>query len=79
MTVQGDLSTTTKIARIIELLSDNQWHTLGEVQKKTNLSMDQLQQVTAFLKEYQFIASDTRGDIKLREAARRFLTQTVTS
>jgi hypothetical protein len=74
------VSTASKIARILELLNDSQWHTLDEVQKKTELNRDQLQQVIAFFKEYQFIVtSDTKGDIRLREDVRRFLTQNVTS
>jgi hypothetical protein len=53
---------------------------LGEVQKKSRLNKDQVQQIIAFLKEYQFVtANDTKEEIRLQEAVRRFLTQNVTS
>ena len=53
---------------------------LGEVQKKTRLNKDQVQQIIAFLKEYQFvITSDTKEEIRIQEAVKRFLTQNVTS
>jgi hypothetical protein len=53
---------------------------LGEVQKKTRLNKDQVQQIMAFLKEYHFIATnDTTEEIRLQETVRKFLTQNVTS
>ena len=53
---------------------------LGEVQKKTRLNKDQVQQIIAFLREYQFVTTnDTKEEIRLQEAVRRFLTQNVTS
>jgi len=77
---RGKVSTAAKIARILELLEDGQWHVLGDVQKKTRLNEDQVQQIVAFLKEYQFItADDAKGEIRLQEAVRKFLTQDVTS
>ncbi|MCJ7767632.1 hypothetical protein MUP79_04515 [Candidatus Bathyarchaeota archaeon] len=53
---------------------------LNDVQKKTRLNKDQVQQIIAFLKEYQFVTTnDTKEEIRLQEAARRFLAQNVTS
>lgn len=72
--------TAAKIARILELLEDGQWHMLGDVQKKTRLNEDQIQQIVAFLKEYQFITTDDAKDkIKLQEAVSKFLKRNVTS
>jgi hypothetical protein len=46
---------------------------LDDVQKKTKLDKDQLQQIVAFLKEYEFIATkDEKEEIRLQETARRF-------
>jgi len=74
------VSTASKIARILELLNDGQWHMLDDVQKKTKLDKDQLQQIVAFLKEYEFIATkDEKEEVRLQETARRFLTQNITS
>jgi hypothetical protein len=53
---------------------------LDDVQKKTKLDKDQLQQIVAFLKEYEFIATkDEKEEIRLQETARRFLAQNITS
>jgi hypothetical protein len=78
--VQGKVSTASKISRILELLNDGQWHMLDDVQKKTKLDKDQLQQIVAFLKEYEFIATkDEKEEVRLQETARRFLAQNITS
>lgn len=53
---------------------------LDDVQKKTKLDKDQLHQIVAFLKEYEFIATkDEKEEVRLQETARRFLTQNITS
>jgi len=76
----GKVSTAGKIARILELLNDGQWHMLDDVRKKTRLDKDQLQQIVAFLKEYEFIMTkDEEEEIRLQVTARRFLAQNVTS
>jgi transposase len=50
------------------------------LQKETKLNENQVQQVIAFLKEYQFVTTnDTKEEIRLHEAVRRFLTQNVTT
>jgi len=62
------------------VLNDGQWHTLKEIQQKTELNKNQIHQITRFLKEYNFIIVDeTNKEIKLEEAVRKFLTQTATS
>jgi len=69
-----------KIAQILEMLNDGQWHMLEGIQQKMMLNKRQIQQITAFLEEYEFIAvDDTRKEIKLEEAARKFLVQNATS
>jgi hypothetical protein len=53
---------------------------LDDVQKKTKLDKDQLQQIVAFLREYEFIATkDEKEEVRLQETARRFLAQNITS
>jgi len=62
------------------VLNDGQWHTLKEIQQKTELNKNQIRQITRFLKEYNFIIVDeTNKEIKLEENVRKFLTQTATS
>jgi len=75
-----DTSTTSKIAMILEILKDGQWHALKEIQTKMGLNEDQTHQTVAFLKEYSFIIMDeTKKKMKLQENVRKFLTQTTTS
>jgi len=72
--------TTSKIAKILEMLKDEQWHMLKEIQQKMKLSEKQVQQIIKFLKEYNFIMVDEESkEIKLEETVRRFLTQNTTS
>jgi len=52
---------------------------LDDVQKKTKVDKDQLQQIVAFLKEYEFIATKDEEEVRLQETARRFLAQNITS
>ena len=69
-----------KLAEILEILNDGQWHMLNEVQKKMKLNENQSKHIIAFLKEYEFIAIDERKkQIKLEEDVRKFLTQNATS
>jgi len=76
----GDVSTTSKIAKILEILNDAKWHTLEEIQEKTNLNTNQVKQVVKFLKEYNFIAvNEAKKKVKLNQTIRNFLIQTATS
>ena len=53
---------------------------LADLQKKTGLNKTQVQRITAFLKEYEFVkVNDAKEEIRLEEAVRKFLTQSITS
>lgn len=76
----GDIPTTTKMARILELLSDGEWHTLDEIRKRTELTKRNFTRIIQFLEEYNFVVVDEEeGKIKLNENVRKFLAQTVRS
>lgn len=76
----GFKSTATKIAEVLEILNDGQWHTVEEIQRKMKLSKSQIQQITRFLKEYEFVTVDVaKKEMKLDEAVRKFLTEKITS
>ncbi|MEM3623023.1 MAG: hypothetical protein QXR76_04555 [Candidatus Bathyarchaeia archaeon] len=75
-----DIQTTTKMAKIIDLLSDGKWHTFEEIQETTKLTKDSIMRVIQFLKEYGFAVSDEEErKIRLDENVRKFLAQAVTS
>jgi dissimilatory sulfite reductase (desulfoviridin) alpha/beta subunit len=70
----GDLLTARKIAEILEILGDGQWHMLEEIQQKMRLNNSQIQQIVAFLKEYDFVTiDDVKKEMKLEKAVRKLL------
>jgi len=65
-----------KITEILEMLGDGQWHKLEEIQQKIELNEIQIQQITDFLRAYNFVKTDQENkNIKINEEARRFVVQ----
>ncbi|MDH5375822.1 MAG: hypothetical protein OEZ21_07780 [Candidatus Bathyarchaeota archaeon] len=53
---------------------------LEELQQKAKMDKNQIQRITEFLKEYNFIAMDeTKKKVKLDKIFQKFFTQTATS
>lgn len=53
---------------------------LEEIQQKARMDKNQIQRITEFLKEYNFIAMDeTKKKVKLDKIVQKFFTQTATS
>lgn len=75
-----DAFTASKMTKVLEMLIDGKWHTLKEIQQKTKLDKNQIQQVITFLKRYRFISVDkvTRKVI-LDKTVQKFLAQKSTS
>jgi predicted transcriptional regulator len=74
------LTTSSKIAEILELLGNGKWRMLEEIQQKTKVDREQIQQIIEFLKEYDFVVLDeTEKKIRLNKLAQKFLTQTATA
>ena len=68
-----------KVAKILEILSDGNWHPLEEIRRKMNLNRNQIQQISGFLREYEFVTLDeTQKRMRIEETARKFLTQEAT-
>jgi DNA-binding IclR family transcriptional regulator len=62
------------------MLTDGRWHMLEDVQQQVKIDSAQLERITDFLKEYEFIEKDeTEKKIKLNKMAQRFLAQTTTA
>ncbi|MGB8779954.1 MAG: hypothetical protein WCD81_04810 [Candidatus Bathyarchaeia archaeon] len=69
-----------RIAEILEILGDGEWHTLDDVRKEMGLNENQVKRITEFLSEYEFIAVDnSKSKMKIKEAVRSFLLQPATS
>lgn len=75
-----DTSTASKITEILDLLSDGQWHEIREIKEKMKLKERRIQQIVAFLREYDFIlVEETKKAVKIEAAAREFLAQKASS
>lgn len=69
-----------KIAGVLEMLNDGKWHALEEIRRRMKLKRNQIRQIAAFLKEYEFVTIDeTRKKIRIEEAVGKFLTREATS
>ena len=69
-----------KIADVLETLSDGKWHKFEEIQRELEMDEDQFHSVTEFLKEYGFILMDeTKRKAKLDKTTQRFLAQPATA
>ncbi|MEM3580529.1 MAG: hypothetical protein QXH40_02705 [Candidatus Bathyarchaeia archaeon] len=56
-----DTFTDKSIAEILELLEDGKWHLLDDIQRKTNLSRQDLKKAIEFLAKYNFVVVDESG------------------
>jgi DNA-binding IclR family transcriptional regulator len=69
--------TASKIAEILETLSDGEWHRIDEIGQKMKLNETQIEKITTFLQEYDFVVTDAENKkIRIKESARKFLMQT---
>jgi len=72
----GRETTPKKLAEILEILNDGQWHLLAEIRKKMKLTDSQIKQIADFLREYSFVTLDDVGHkVKINEDVRKFLSQ----
>ncbi|MGD0158885.1 MAG: hypothetical protein ABSB89_01155 [Candidatus Bathyarchaeia archaeon] len=69
-----------KIAGVLEMLSDGEWHALQTIRRRMKLNRDQSQQIALFLEEYEFVTFDqTKTKIRIKEDVREFLVKDATS
>jgi DNA-binding IclR family transcriptional regulator len=72
---RGERRMARKIAEILEILSDGQWHMLEEIQHEMKLDESQIWQIAEFLKEYEFITiNETKKEMKLEKSVKKLLT-----
>lgn len=65
---------------ILEILDDGQWHFIEEIRLAAKLNDSQSRAITKFLSFYDFVTLDEeKRKVKLKETARKFLTQGATS
>ncbi len=71
---------TSKLEKMLGVLTDGKWHMLEDIQQKAKLNKNEVIMIIAFLKDYDFIiVDDAEKEIKLEELAQRFLAQITSS
>jgi DNA-binding IclR family transcriptional regulator len=76
----GGISTTSKVAEVLEMLNDGRWYELKKIQAKAKIDEAQLQQIMNFLIEYNFAVMDEKAKkVRLNRIAQEFLAQTSTA
>ena len=69
-----------KIAGVLEILGDGEWHALQAIRRRMKLDKNQIQQIALFLEEYGFVTFDEmKNKIRIEEDAREFLAKEATS
>jgi DNA-binding IclR family transcriptional regulator len=69
-----------KIAGVLEMLGDGEWHALQAIRRRMKLDKNQIRQIALFLEEYEFVTFDeTKNKIRIEEEAREFLVKEATS
>ncbi|MCK4482641.1 hypothetical protein KAU55_05405 [Candidatus Bathyarchaeota archaeon] len=64
------------ITDILKILYDGEWHTLEEIQQKTELDRNKVRQVIEFLERYGFISVDkVTNKAVLDKNVQKFLVQ----
>ncbi len=73
--MRGDV-TPQRIAEMLEILDDGQWHLSAEIKRKMKLTNGQVKQVIDFLREYDFVTvDDASRKIRISKEVRDFLSQ----
>lgn len=68
-----------KIAMILEILSDGKWHGIEELQQRLELNEHEVQEIATFLSKYDFAKSDDENrKVRIKKDFQKFLVQTMT-
>ena len=65
-----------KLARVLEILTDGEWHRIDELGQKTELDKMRMQKIIEFLERYCFISANRMKEkVMLDETVQKFLAQ----
>ena len=68
-----------KLAMVLDILSDGKWHGIDELQQRLELKEHEVRKITTFLSKYDFVKSDEENrKVRINRDFQRFLAQTVT-
>ena len=66
-----------KLAMFLALLSDGKWHGTDELLAKLEFNEHDLQEITAFLVNYEFVKVDKKnGKVRINEDFQKLVAQT---
>jgi hypothetical protein len=72
--VGDELTAVSKLALVLEVLGDREWHGIEELQQLVELNENQVQEGAAFLYEYDFAMIDIiNKKVKIKQYFREFL------
>ena len=68
-----------KLAMVLDILSDGKWHGIDELQQRLELDEREVQEIAAFLSKYDFAKSDEENrKVRINRDFQKLLSQTVT-
>ena len=68
-----------KLAMVLDILSDGKWHGIDELQQRLELKEREVRKIATFLSKYDFVKSDEENrKVRINRDFQRFLAQTVT-
>ena len=68
-----------KLAMVLDMLSDGKWHGIDELQQRLELKEQEVRKIAAFLSEYDFVKSDEENKkVRINREFLKLLAQTVT-
>jgi hypothetical protein len=67
-----------KIAMILEILSDGKWHVIEELQQQLEIDEYEVQEIAKFLSRYDFaMVDDANTKVRINRGFQKFLAQTM--
>jgi DNA-binding IclR family transcriptional regulator len=64
---------------ILEILSDGKWHEIKELQQQAEIDEHQVEEVTKFLNEFDFVKVDSANKkVRISKSYQKLLAQTST-
>jgi DNA-binding IclR family transcriptional regulator len=68
-----------KLAMVLDILSDGEWHGIDELQQRLELDEREVRVIAAFLSKYDFAKSDEENrKVRINRDFQKLLSQTVT-
>ncbi len=68
-----------KVAEILEIISDGNWHNLSKVQEEVKVPSEKMVEILGFLSKYEFLKVDYVNErVRVAGSVRKFLAENAT-